>query len=100
MPMYILFYCSVRGMIAHPVTFSSFAVDPSLWMDSLLLADPLGIMPVVSACAVLLNAEINSPPPREGQEENALYFRYVIRGAVLAFVPLTSMLSSSMLVFR
>merc|ERR1719253_176053 len=65
MPMYILFYCSVRGMMAHPDAFRSFVVEPSLWLDSLVLADPLGIMPVASACAVLLNAEINTPPPRE-----------------------------------
>lgn len=99
MPMYILFYCSVRGIMAHPDAFRNFVVEPSMWLDSLVLADPLGIMPVVSACSVLLNVEMNSPPPRDGQEDTALYFRFVIRGAVLAFVPLTSMLSSSMLVF-
>merc|ERR1711957_680542 len=85
--------------MAHPDAFRSFVVEPSLWLDSLVLADPYGILPVISACAVLLNAEINTPPPREGGEDNAVYFRFVIRGAVLAFVPLTSMLSSSMLMF-
>lgn len=99
LPMFLMTLVSLRGMIAHPDAFRSFVVDSPLWLDSLVLADPMGAMPIVSALAVLMNAEINGPPEREGQEENTQYFRLVIRGACLTFVPFTSMLSSGMLVF-
>lgn len=98
-PLYILGYFTLRGIVAHPDVFRAFAAAPSLWLDSLVLPDPLGILPAVSAMAVLLNVEANSPTPRPGQEENAQYMRLVMRGAALTFAPVTTLLPSAMLVF-
>eukprot|EP00747_Dinoflagellata_sp_TGD_P016871 gnl/TRDRNA2_/TRDRNA2_125430_c0_seq1.p1 gnl/TRDRNA2_/TRDRNA2_125430_c0~~gnl/TRDRNA2_/TRDRNA2_125430_c0_seq1.p1 ORF type:complete len:406 (-),score=76.33 gnl/TRDRNA2_/TRDRNA2_125430_c0_seq1:62-1279(-) len=98
-PTYMLIYFALRGIIGHPDSFRGIVTDPTLWIDSLVLTDPYGVLPVLSAVAVLANAEVNSPKPQEGQEENAMYFRFVIRGACLAFVPVTSTLPAGMLLF-
>jgi len=90
---------ALRGMLAHPDAFHDFVVARSLWLDSLVLADPFGVWPVLSALAVLANMELNSPRPQDGQEENALYMKLVMRGATLTFVPITALLPSAMIVF-
>lgn len=98
-PMYITGYFTLRGIVAHPDMFRGFVVEPTMWLDSLVLADPLGLLPAVSACAVLLNVELNSPPTRPGQEENSEYMKLVVRGAALTFAPVTTLLPSAILVF-
>ena len=37
------------------------------WLESLVLPDPYGVLPCLSAFSLLLNAEINTPKPRPGQ---------------------------------
>jgi len=99
MPLHILAYFSLRGIMGHPDAFRNIVVAPTLWLDSLVFPDPLAVLPVLSACAMLLNAEINAPPPQDGQEETAEYFKLVVRGAVLTFVPLTSLLPAALVLF-
>lgn len=99
MPMYIVSYFALRGILGHPDAFREFVLAPALWTDSLVLPDPFGALPVVSAMAVLLNVEANRTEPQPGQEETAEYFRLVVRGASLTFVPLTTLLPSALLVF-
>eukprot|EP00930_Biecheleria_cincta_P007044 TRINITY_DN108187_c0_g1_i1.p2 TRINITY_DN108187_c0_g1~~TRINITY_DN108187_c0_g1_i1.p2 ORF type:complete len:106 (-),score=7.93 TRINITY_DN108187_c0_g1_i1:69-386(-) len=70
-----------------------------MWLDSLVLPDPLGVLPVLSALAVLSNAELNANPPQPGQERDAEYFKLVIRGATLAFVPITAGLPAAIFLF-
>eukprot|EP00928_Gymnodinium_smaydae_P071225 TRINITY_DN5486_c1_g8_i1.p1 TRINITY_DN5486_c1_g8~~TRINITY_DN5486_c1_g8_i1.p1 ORF type:complete len:377 (+),score=80.16 TRINITY_DN5486_c1_g8_i1:37-1131(+) len=99
MPLYFLGYCALGGMAGHPEAFFRFVSAPTLWLDSLVLPDPYGVLPVVSALAVLANAEVNGPPIRKGQEENAAYMKLVVRGAMLTFVPMTAVLPAGMLIF-
>lgn len=99
MPAYLLSYFALRGVMLHPDSFRSFVVAPTLWVDSLVLSDPCGVLPVVSALSVLANAELNSQHAPDQDEEAVMYMRFAIRGAMLAFVPLTAMLPSGMLVF-
>merc|ERR1712085_116439 len=99
MPLYFWGYFTLRGIVAHPDMFRAFVVEPSLWLDSLVLADPLGMLPAISACAVMLNMELNSPPKTPGNEENSEYMKLVVRGAALTFAPVTTLLPSAMLVF-
>jgi len=99
MPLYLVGYFCLRGIVAHPDAFRGFVVEPALWLDSLVLPDPYGLLPLVSALAVWANLEINSPGARPGQEENALYMRLVVRGAALTFAPVTTLLPSAILVF-
>lgn len=99
MPCYIAGYFTLRGIVAHPDTFRSFVVEPAFWLDSLVLPDPVGLLPAISGALVLINLEVNSPVARPGQEDNALYMRLVVRGAALAFAPVTTLLPSAILVF-
>lgn len=100
MPSFICTYAAFRGMMVHPDSFNAFVVEPTMWLDSMVLPDPLGAMPILSACCVLMNAELNSPRPTEAdKKENALYMKLVIRGVCFAFVPITTMLPSCMVVF-
>lgn len=100
MPSFICTYAAFRGMMVHPDSFNAFVTQPTLWLDSMVLADPLGAMPILSACCVLMNAELNSPrPTEEDKKENALYMKLVVRGVCFAFVPITTMLPSCMVVF-
>merc|ERR1712087_269082 len=95
------FYATIRGILVHPDAFRGFVSAPALWLDSIVLPDPLGVLPVVSALSVLANVEINGPKTSgEGAEiENNLYMKLVIRGASLTFVPITACLPSGLLVF-
>lgn len=102
MPSYMLVYWSLRGVMYHPDNFRSLVVAPMLWADSPVLVDPWGLLPGLSALAVLANAEINGRQAVAADEKakaDQLYMLLVIRGATLAFVPLTSMLPAGMLVF-
>ncbi|CAE8611972.1 unnamed protein product [Polarella glacialis] len=99
MPIYFTGYCTLRGMVMHPDSFRDFVTHPNLWLDSLVLPDPLGVLPVLSALAVLSNIELNSPPAQKGKEADADYMRLVLRGATLAFVPVTAMMPSAIFIF-
>mmetsp|Transcript_13183 Transcript_13183/g.29340 ORF Transcript_13183/g.29340 Transcript_13183/m.29340 type:complete len:415 (-) Transcript_13183:52-1296(-) len=99
MPLYIWGYFCLRGIVAHPDAFRGLVVEPTLWLDSLVLGDPWGALPAISAIMVLANVEVNTPTPRPGQEENALYMKLVIRGAALTFAPITTLLPSAILIF-
>lgn len=105
-PQWLLAYAALRGMSAHPDAFRGFVVDPTLWLDSVVLSDPFGVLPCLSGLAVLVNAEVNATPPADrhlkGEQESIDDRRYaqcVLRGALLTFVPLTAFLPAGMLVF-
>lgn len=100
LPQFALAFAAVRGMLVHPDLFRALAETKTLWLDSLLLPDPYCILPVISALGVLGNAELNAPAqPKDAPPENEAYFRFVIRGASLLFVPATSLLPSALLLF-
>ena len=73
LPLHLLAYISLRGIMGHPDSFRSLVGAPTLWVDSIVFADPYGVMPLLSATVMLLNVEVNTPSPQPGQEENALY---------------------------
>eukprot|EP00929_Paragymnodinium_shiwhaense_P106012 TRINITY_DN71103_c0_g1_i1.p1 TRINITY_DN71103_c0_g1~~TRINITY_DN71103_c0_g1_i1.p1 ORF type:complete len:488 (+),score=107.28 TRINITY_DN71103_c0_g1_i1:71-1534(+) len=99
LPLHVLSYFCLRGIIAHPDSFRSLVNSPTLWLDSITFCDPYGILPVMSAAAMLLNSEINTPPPQPGQEDTAVYVKFAIRGAVLTWIPLQALLPAAMVVF-
>lgn len=99
MPLYFTAYCTLRGIVTHPDSFRDFVAAPTMWLESLVLPDPLGVLPALSALAVLSNAELNANPPNPGQERDAEYFKLVIRGATLAFVPITAGLPAAIFLF-
>lgn len=96
-PAWILTFTALRGMGTHPDAFRSFVVEPTLWLDTLVLPDPLGALPVLTASAMLANAAVNMTQPADA--ETALYTKFVLRGAMLTFVPLTAALPAGVLVF-
>eukprot|EP00811_Abedinium_folium_P006183 NODE_15692_length_1036_cov_3.361936.p2 GENE.NODE_15692_length_1036_cov_3.361936~~NODE_15692_length_1036_cov_3.361936.p2 ORF type:complete len:153 (-),score=39.44 NODE_15692_length_1036_cov_3.361936:381-839(-) len=102
MPGGLMTFLALDGIVSHPDSFRALAVTPTLWLDSIALVDPYGVLPVLSALAVLSNQELNGIPPDSRDKESqdtARYMRYVIRGASLAFVPLTAHLPAGFLVF-
>ena len=90
LPLGLTYFGALYGIMNHPDTFRSFVTSSSLWMDSLVLPDPYGVLPCLSALALLANAELNANPPQPGQEETAEYFKMVMRGAFLTWVPWTA----------
>ena len=90
LPIGLTYFGALYGIMNHPDSFRSFVTSPSLWLDSLVLPDPYGVLPCLSALALLANAELNANPPQPGQEDTAEYFRMVMRGALLTWVPWTA----------
>ncbi|CAE7238199.1 OXA1 [Symbiodinium necroappetens] len=90
LPIGLTYFGALYGIMNHPDSFRSFVTSPSLWLDSLVLPDPYGVLPCLSALALLANAELNANPPQRGQEETAEYFKMVMRGALLTWVPWTA----------
>ena len=93
MPGFLCMFAAVRGMATHPMAYRDFVADAASWVTSPALPDPLGVFPVSSALAILANAELQM---RYNQNLDP-YMLYVVRGAVLLFVPLTMQMPSGMI---
>ena len=51
MPLYITAFAAMRGMANHPDVFRGFAMESPLWLDSLALADPYYVMPILTSAS-------------------------------------------------
>lgn len=71
LPQFMLLFFTIRGIVLHPDLFRTLVMDQSIWLHSLALPDPYGILPAVSAAAILANVELNSPPqPKDAVSES------------------------------
>lgn len=95
---------SLRGMSTQPNLFPSFTLDSQfLWCESLALADPYGILPLLSTMAVALSAgkpkqQIKPDQPSLSARDQK-YVVYAIRGASFTFLPFAMQLPAGVLIF-
>jgi membrane protein insertase Oxa1/YidC/SpoIIIJ len=105
-PWATIFFVSLRGMATQPSLFESFVYDSKfLWCESLALADPYGVLPLISTAAVALSTKSNTKPPSNGETTPSLsmrdqaYIKYAIRGACFTFLPFAMQLPAGLLIF-
>ena len=94
---FLTFFNALRGMVTHPDSFPGFAMSSSCaWMPSLALADPLGILPVVSSIAYVAalesREEFRSHPKADKM-------RYAIRGLTFVMLPISTHLPAAFYVY-
>jgi len=116
MPLYITAFAAMRGFAGHPDLFPGFAMEAPLWLESLALPDPHGFLPLFTAAIMLTNAEIFGSIDTEmagtqdlakavggGQDsmQSAMtqYQPWLMRGAAIAFVPMTWSFPAGVFVF-
>ncbi|CAK9032689.1 unnamed protein product [Durusdinium trenchii] len=58
LPLYITAFAALRGMAGHPDLFRGFAMESPLWLESLALADPCYVMPILTSAIMLTNQEL------------------------------------------
>mmetsp|Transcript_12483 Transcript_12483/g.37649 ORF Transcript_12483/g.37649 Transcript_12483/m.37649 type:complete len:244 (+) Transcript_12483:1-732(+) len=97
---------AMRGFANHPDLFRGFAMEAPLWLDSLAMADPYGLMPVLTSAIMLTNIEIfgsvdtevaaAQPLVENKESENVAgqgtfekYRKWIVRGTSLLFIPMT-----------
>ncbi|CAK9041310.1 Mitochondrial inner membrane protein OXA1 (Oxidase assembly 1 protein) (AtOXA1) [Durusdinium trenchii] len=90
LPVGFVYFGALYGILEHPDPFRSFVTEKTLWLDSLVLPDPYGILPCMSVLCLLANAELNAEKGKEGEEERMEYLKLAVRGALLTFVPWTA----------
>jgi len=102
MPLYITSFAAMRGFASRPDLFPGFAMEGPLWLDSLALADPYCVMPVLTAGIMLTNMELfgsidteaqmiteTKATPGKGQSTFQKYQKWIVRGSTVLFVPFT-----------
>eukprot|EP00929_Paragymnodinium_shiwhaense_P050792 TRINITY_DN25580_c0_g1_i2.p1 TRINITY_DN25580_c0_g1~~TRINITY_DN25580_c0_g1_i2.p1 ORF type:complete len:455 (-),score=109.45 TRINITY_DN25580_c0_g1_i2:55-1419(-) len=118
MPLYITAFATMRGFAGHPQLFPGFAMEAPLWLDSLALADPYGILPCMTACIMLTNTELfgsvdtdmaQANPLTQQQEQtntpvagiNTLgkYQKHIMRAGAIFFIPMTWNFPAGVFVF-
>jgi membrane protein insertase Oxa1/YidC/SpoIIIJ len=104
MPWATIMLFSLRGMSTQPNLFPSFALDSQfLWCESLALADPYGILPLLSTMAVALSAGKSQTAVKPGEPSisarDQKYVMYAIRGASFTFLPFAMQLPAGVLIF-
>ena len=95
---------SLRGMSTQPSLFPSFALDSQfLWCESLALADPYGVFPLLSTVAVAFSGGRPQTVQKSGQPSlsarDQQYITYAIRGASFTFLPFAMQLPAGVLIF-
>merc|ERR1711862_748959 len=80
------------------------AMESPLWLDSLALADPYALLPILTGAIMITNTELfgsldtetASMAPTEKSSSNVLgvstfqkYQKWIMRGSAVVFVPLT-----------
>ena len=101
------FFFALRGMSTQSILFPSFVFESGyFWCDSLALADPYGVLPLLSTAAVALNSRrpagqstSGGPASRSLSERDQKYLTYAIRGACFTFLPFTMQLPAGILIF-
>lgn len=120
MPIYITAFAAMRGFAAHPDLFRGFAMEAPLWLESLALPDPYMVMPVLTAAMMLTNAEIfgsidtetgatadiqkavqasTGAPESAPQDFMQRNQKWIMRGSMVAFVPMTMNFPAGVFVF-
>jgi len=111
LPLYITAFAALRGMASRPDLFRGFAMESPLWLDSLALADPTYILPVLTSAIMLTNQELfgsvdTEAAPTESTESSTggpstmqKYSKYFSRGSALFFIPFTSGFPSGVFIF-
>eukprot|EP00930_Biecheleria_cincta_P044239 TRINITY_DN30366_c0_g1_i1.p1 TRINITY_DN30366_c0_g1~~TRINITY_DN30366_c0_g1_i1.p1 ORF type:complete len:471 (-),score=93.68 TRINITY_DN30366_c0_g1_i1:48-1424(-) len=122
MPLYVTAFAAIRGIASHPDMFRGFAMEAPLWLDSLALADPYYILPVLTGCIMLTNAELFGSIDTEaaaaspvgettepaaaaggaaavGQNTLQKYQKHFMRGSAIMFIPLTMSFPAGVFVF-
>lgn len=102
MPLYITSFTAMRGFASRPDLFPGFAMEGPLWLDSLALADPYCVMPVLTAGIMLTNVELfgsidtevqmmtqTKATPAKGKSTMQKYQKWIFRGSAVMFVPFT-----------
>jgi membrane protein insertase Oxa1/YidC/SpoIIIJ len=99
-------FFAIRGMAMNPELFPSFAFQSSfLWLDSLALADPYGILPFASAAAIALSSSMRRSPATGDvakasiSDRDRTYLNYAMRAACFTFLPFAMQLPSGILIF-
>lgn len=103
-PIYLTAFAAMRGFAGRPDLFPGFAMEAPLWLDSLAMPDPYGLLPLITASIMLTNmevfgaidAEVATPQPTEKVSSNVAgtdtfqkYQKWIMRGSSIFFVPMT-----------
>eukprot|EP00927_Polykrikos_kofoidii_P061762 TRINITY_DN56599_c0_g1_i1.p1 TRINITY_DN56599_c0_g1~~TRINITY_DN56599_c0_g1_i1.p1 ORF type:complete len:488 (+),score=93.63 TRINITY_DN56599_c0_g1_i1:101-1465(+) len=116
MPLYITAFASMRGFASYPHLFPSFAMEAPFWLDSLALADPYALFPLLTGAIMITNTELfgsidteiaqatpvaaeSSSTPVGGVSTVQKYQKWIMRGSALAFVPMTWNFPAGVFVF-
>jgi len=94
---FFTFSASLRGLVVHPDTLPSFALKSGLlWMPSLALADPLGILPVLSSISYMAALECREEFQSHPQKEK---MRLIFRGVTFLVLPIVTHLPAAFYFF-
>jgi len=116
LPLYVTAFASMRGFASHPDLFRGFAMESPLWLDSLALADPYALLPMITSAIMLTNTELFGSIDTEvaaaapaveqkgsdsvaGQGTFQKYQKWIMRGSAIAFVPLTWSFPAGVFIF-
>lgn len=111
LPLYVTAFAAMRGMANHPDLFRGFAMEAPFWLDSLALADPYYVLPVLTSAIMITNQELfgsvdTEAPATESTTETPggpstmqRYSKYFSRGSALLFIPFTSGFPSGVFIF-
>ena len=94
---FLSFSAALRGLVLYPETLPSFAIDSSfLWMSSLALPDPFGLLPILGSVAYLAGLECREEFVAHPQKEK---LKLLMRGMTFAVLPLATNLPAAFYVF-
>lgn len=111
LPLYVTAFAAMRGMANRPDLFRGFAMEAPLWLDSLALADPYYVLPVLTSAIMITNQELfgsvdTEAPTTESTSETPggpstmeRYSKYFSRGSALVFIPFTAGFPSGVFIF-
>ncbi|CAK9027586.1 unnamed protein product [Durusdinium trenchii] len=113
LPLYITAFAALRGMAGHPDLFRGFAMESPLWLESLALADPCYVMPILTSAIMLTNQELfgsvdtEAAAPTEvadgsgqvGQSTMQKYQKIIARISALLFIPFTQSFPAGVFIF-
>jgi len=116
-PIYVTAFIATRGLGNYPDVFVGFSLEAPLWLDSLAMPDPYGILPFMVSAVMLTNVEFFGAVDTElaaatpgltqqaqstavgGADTTKKYSKWMMRGGACAFVPLTWNLPASYFIF-
>ena len=94
---FLSFSAALRGLVMYPDTLPSFAINSQLlWVPSLALPDPVGLLPILASVAYLAGLECREEFVAHPQKEK---LRLLMRGITFAILPLATNLPAAFYVF-